>query len=174
MEDTIKETVSNFYNKILPFQKEKYVNGLLLGNVQSGKTSQMFGIISAMADWGYNFFILLTTDNVYLQQQTKERVEKSFNNFLILDEQEEIGLLNHKFDKPVVIILKKNSRILKKWYNILSGNTNCKNIPFVFFDDEADAASLNTKVNSGIFSSINKHLNDIKAIASKSIYIQVT
>lgn len=41
-------------------------------------------------------------------------------------------------------------------------------------DDEADAASLNTLVNKGQQSSINKYLDSIKNGASSSIYLQVT
>ena len=47
--------------------------GLLFGNVQSGKTGQMFGIICKAADLGFPAFVLLTTDNIVLQQQTLER-----------------------------------------------------------------------------------------------------
>ena len=38
--------------------------GLLFGNVQSGKTGQMFGIICKAADLGFPAFVILTTDNV--------------------------------------------------------------------------------------------------------------
>ena len=55
--------------------------GLLLGNVQSGKTGQMLGIMSKLADEGYLLFILLTTDNVDLQRQTYNRVLKSLPLF---------------------------------------------------------------------------------------------
>ena len=37
--------------------------GLLFGNIQSGKTGQMFGIICSAADQGFPLFMLLTADN---------------------------------------------------------------------------------------------------------------
>ena len=46
------------------------VTGLLFGNVQSGKTAQMFGAIARFADEGYMIFLLLTSDNVDLQRKT--------------------------------------------------------------------------------------------------------
>ena len=49
--------------------------GLLLGNVQSGKTGQMFGIMCHAADCGFPVFLLLTTDNVILQEQTLQRAQ---------------------------------------------------------------------------------------------------
>lgn len=62
---TSSEVVSIINGKIIA---EDQLTGLLLGNVQSGKTAQMFGVISLLADQGYNIFILLTTDNVDLQR----------------------------------------------------------------------------------------------------------
>ena len=44
----------------------------------------------------------------------------------------------------------------------------------VILDDEADAASLNTKVNKKEISAINQLLRDIGKIPPSSIYIQVT
>ena len=41
-------------------------------------------------------------------------------------------------------------------------------------DDEADAASLNTKVNQNKQSTINKNLDEIKRTSSSSIYMEVT
>ena len=49
-----------------------------------------------------------------------------------------------------------------------------KGNPLFIIDDEADAASLNTLVNKGRQSSINKYLDSIKNGASSSIYLQVT
>mgnify|MGYP000139153030 CR=1 FL=1 len=68
---SIKETSKSFSSKISEhFTINQQLNALLLGNVQSGKTAQMLGIISAMADSGYKIFVLLTTDNVDLHRQT--------------------------------------------------------------------------------------------------------
>lgn len=46
--------------------------------------------------------------------------------------------------------------------------------PLFIIDDEADAASLNTKVNQGDVSSINKFLQEIIGTAQSSIYLQMT
>lgn len=57
-----------------------------MGNVQSGKTGQMLGVISDLADKGYRVFILLTTDNVDLQRQTYNRVKDALTTFTVLSE----------------------------------------------------------------------------------------
>ncbi len=175
----LANSVINTSNAVLKeiddkFDFESQLNGLLLGNVQSGKTGQMLGIISAMADKGYRLFILLTTDNVDLQRQTYNRVKDSLKSFSVLSEKDEvifgqIGLL-----KPLVIVLKKNASVLRKWKNTLVNSGLCRGLSLVIFDDEADAASLNTLVNRNRISTINKNLTEIKNTAVASIYIQVT
>lgn len=62
------DEVGNRYIKNFSFCSHEI--GLLFGNVQSGKTGQMFGIMCKAADLGFPVFVLLTTDNVVLQQQT--------------------------------------------------------------------------------------------------------
>ena len=61
------DEVGNQYIKNFTFCSHEI--GLLFGNVQSGKTGQMFGIMCKAADLGFPVFLLLTTDNVVLQQQ---------------------------------------------------------------------------------------------------------
>ena len=60
------EDVGNQYIKNFSFCSHEI--GLLFGNVQSGKTGQMFGIMCKAADLGFPLFVLLTTHNVVLQQ----------------------------------------------------------------------------------------------------------
>ena len=62
--------------------------GLLFGEVQSGKTAHMFGIIAATADAdpGFKTFVLLTTNNRNLQQQTIRRAFRQLPTFNICDE----------------------------------------------------------------------------------------
>lgn len=74
--ESISKTADDVGNKhIKNFSFTSHEIGLLFGNVQSGKTGQMFGIMCKAADLGFPVFILLTTDNVVLQQQTLERVK---------------------------------------------------------------------------------------------------
>ena len=46
--------------------------------------------------------------------------------------------------------------------------------PLIIVDDEADAASLNTKVNQRKISKINSELDGIRKTTSCSIFLQVT
>lgn len=148
--------------------------GLLFGNVQSGKTGQMFGIMCKAADLGFPAFVLLTTDNVVLQQQTLERVKADLSGFCICGENDSGLFIENRLMKPAVIVLKKNVRILRLWANVFASTGFMKGNPLFIVDDEADAASLNNLVNRGKKSSVYKYLDSIKNDSSSSLYLQVT
>ena len=166
-EDIVPQYIRNFSFR-------DHVVSLLVGDVQSGKTSHMFGLACAAADEGFPVFILLTTDNVILQQQTLQRAKKDLTDFCVCDETDYLVFLKNNMAKPSIIVLKKNTSVLRQWKNNLASTQFCVGNPLFIIDDEADAASLNTKVNQRQVSSINKCLNEIKKTASSSIYLQVT
>lgn len=99
------EEVGNKYLKKFSFTSIE--TGLLLGNVQSGKTGQVFGIMSKAADLGFPLFLLLTTDNVTLQQQTLERVMADLNDFCICGENDSILFDSNSLEKPTIVVLKR-------------------------------------------------------------------
>ncbi len=173
--ETITDTSNSVFANIQQnFDYTSHISGLLLGNVQSGKTAQTLGVIAKLADEEFPIFLFLTTDNVYLQKQTFERADKSLTTFFVFSEYDDVKFLSSKMRKPIIVVLKKNTNVLKRWRNILSSSGYCSAKPIVIVDDEADAASLNTLVNKGNVSTINKHLASIKDLASGSIYLQVT
>jgi len=174
--DAVSVTVNKITPEyITPFSYKEHVISLLLGNVQSGKTSHLFGLICSAADEGFNIFILLTTDNTLLQQQTLFRVRNDLSDFCVCGESDEYAFTANQMRKPTIIVLKKNTRILRKWKNNLSSSHYCEGNALFIADDEADAASLNTLVNKiNKQSTINKRLENIKNTAASSIYLQVT
>lgn len=169
---TTAEEVGERYIKSFSFVSNEI--GLLFGNIQSGKTAQMFGIMSKAVDYGFFAFVLLTTDNVVLQKQTLERVQEDLTSFCVCGENDAELFRQNNLEKPTVIVLKKNARILKLWANVLLNTGFMKGNALFIVDDEADAASLNTMVNRNLQSSINKYLEAIRNSAGSSIYLQVT
>lgn len=184
LEETSPDAVSsvqNTVNKIVPehiesFSHQEHIRGLLLGQVQSGKTSQMLGIIAASADIdeGFKIFVVLTTDNTALQEQTLKRAFASMDTFNVCGEHDEMRFRQGGMRKPSLIVLKKNSNILKSWRNILGSSEINKGRPIFLVDDEADAASLNTLINKQEQSAINTHLEAIVKLFTSSVYLQVT
>lgn len=172
---SVKTTVENIVpSHIENFSYQEHSTGLLLGNVQSGKTGQIFGIISAAADAGFRLFVLLTTDNVYLQEQTFKRAIRDLADFEVCNENDETRFFETNLRKPTIIILKKNTQVLKTWKNNISSSKYCHGAPIFIIDDEGDASSMNTKVNKNQQSTIYKHLIGLRNLAPSSIYLQVT
>ena len=173
--ESISRTAENVGNAhIKNFSFVSHEIGLLFGNVQSGKTGQMFGILCKAADMGFSAFVLLTTDNVVLQEQTLERVKSDLNGFCICGENDSGLFIENCLKEPAIVVLKKNTRVLRLWANVFSTTGFMKGNPLFIIDDEADAASLNTLVNKHRQSTINKHLDTIKNGAASSLYLQVT
>lgn len=171
--------IRNTINALIPkhiktFSFHDHLTGLLLGNVQSGKTSQVLGLISAAADEGFSIFIFLTADNVYLHDQTYKRILQALDTFIVCGEDEDVKFMQSRIRKPVVVVIKKNSRVLKRWKDNLASSKFCEGRPLFIVDDEGDAASLNTKVNQGQQSTINRYLTAMKNLANSSMYLQVT
>lgn len=76
-DDTIDKKLMNCLgdpNSSKPFLRR----GLIIGDVQSGKTSTYIGLMCKAADAGYKVFILLTGTIESLRRQTQERVEEGF------------------------------------------------------------------------------------------------
>lgn len=171
--ETTVNSVAPTYIKT--FSYREHVVSLLAGNVQSGKTSHLFGLICAAADEGFRLFLLLTTDNNLLQQQTIFRVRKDLNTFCVCGENDNYAFTANQMKRPVIVVLKKNGNVLRQWKNNLASSHWCEGNALFIVDDEADAASLNTLINKkGRQSSVNRNLEEIKRTASSSIYIQVT
>lgn len=167
VDDVVPQYISNF-------SFTDHVVSLLVGDVQSGKTSHMFGLMCAAADESFLNFVLLTTDNILLQQQTLKRAERDLCDFCICGENDYLKFVENNLRKPAVIVLKKNSSVLRQWKNNFLSTSICAGNPLFIVDDEADAASLNTQVNKNKQSTINKHLEAIKKTTSSSIYMEVT
>ncbi len=173
--DSVVENTNNFINLFDEhFDFKSHKNALFLGNVQSGKTAQILGVISKVAEKDIPFFIFLTTDNVYLHKQTFERLCDSFDFSINCNEYDDIKFLSWDLQKPLIVVLKKNTNILKKWKNLIGGKSELIGRPLVIVDDEADASSLNTLVNRNKVSTINNHLSEIKKLFNSSLYIELT
>lgn len=132
--------------------------GLVLGYVQSGKTTNFISTIAQAADAGYRLIIVLSGVTNNLRKQTQERLERSLtgknpNNWYWLTSEEsdfnesknanEILSTNSK--RVIAVIKKNNSRLrkLEKWLKT-APSTVLQNLPVLIIDDEADQATINS------------------------------
>lgn len=81
-EDTLDQKLMNYIlDPRAQYPHPVLRRGLIIGDVQSGKTSTYIGFICKAADAGYKVFILLTGTVESLRKQTQERVEEGFIGF---------------------------------------------------------------------------------------------
>ncbi|BAU95533.1 restriction system endonuclease [Corynebacterium suranareeae] len=175
----ISETTDTFSEQILDtFDWVSFRQCLMYGDVQSGKTSHVLGIIGRAFDEGIRFALFLTSDNTRLVDQTFERILGAFPAASVCNGNDEFRfrstVKNHKNDQPVLVVLNKNKSVLERWKKVFSNTDAIHGKPLLIIDDEADAASLNAKVNQGQQTAINKVLTEIRNFAPSCIYLQVT
>jgi hypothetical protein len=99
---------------------------LLLGLIQSGKTVALTTSIALAADNGYTCFVVLTSDNIWLYNQTVERIKEDLPR-LQIEEKEDwerqemlmpIGLTATD-GKALVLVATKNPTVLDNLVSIL-------------------------------------------------------
>ena len=122
------------------------VRGLVVGDVQSGKTSNYLGLLTKAADAGYRVIFILTGTIESLRKQTQQRVEEGFigwdtvnaipvgvgasdsmpkaftsraKDFTGTDNQNTTYKLSNYSSEPMIFVLKKNVSVLKKVYSSL-------------------------------------------------------
>ena len=170
------------------------VKGMVVGNVQSGKTANMMACITMAADYGCNLVIVLTGIIDNLRLQTRKRfindlnAKKSNITFKTLS-----NPADHKKDENVkkdwveefhpepftkgintekrtchLCFCLKNSSRLEHLQKLLNHDAQKKsNLRIIIIDDEADQASLNTnKKESKILATINRNIRCIVNNAS--------
>jgi hypothetical protein len=187
------------------------IRGLVMGDVQSGKTSNYTGLICKAADAGYRLIVLLTGTLESLRRQTQERLDSGFVgvdssgivNQTRLSKEIGVGLLDGRrragvftstlvdfqvstvnqlgfrldaFNEPVLLVVKKNPRILANLTAWLRGNNANSNgqidLPLMLIDDEADNASINTSPDR--VTTINAGIRNLLTIFPRSTYIGFT
>ncbi|USY55879.1 Z1 domain-containing protein [Bacillus sp. 1780r2a1] len=153
--------------------------GLLFGRIQSGKTNSLIASLAMAADNGYKCFIVLTSDNLWLYQQTISRLRQSLPGITIAGKEDWEN--NHHSIKTklqlngVVFVSTKNVTNLKKLNETIL-NTKAYVKPAIIFDDEADQASLNTNISKEDDdpSKINALVSELRKTFRVRTYIQVT
>lgn len=174
----ILDSVKLFDEKVLSsFDWLSTRKGLLYGDVQSGKTSHVLGMMAHAMDSGFQRIVFLTSDNTRLAEQTFSRAVAAFPMAEVCQSTDEqrFRAVSAAGDRPIVIVLTKNQSVLRKWKRRLSSD-GLHGVPILIIDDEADAGSLNNAVNSKKQerTQINKLLTEIRDTSSACIYLQVT
>jgi len=165
-----------------PGQRRK---GLVMGNVQSGKTRNFAGVIAKAVDAGYRIIIVLSGINNNLREQTQVRLHHQLfdvddwypltdkeNDFLGVKKPQEL------FDKMPVLcaVVKKNSTVLNKLVKMMrSVPAELRRLrPILIIDDEADQATPNSLAEKEKLSAINGRLRDLWGTVVTGSYVAYT
>lgn len=168
-------------------------NILLVGKVQSGKTSNLEMFTSLALDNGYNVVVIYGGYDSTLLMQTTNRFKKTFDipnepkyedGFPVIfssDDSKKLLTVDNEIvedllgvNKPIFIISMKRPAAMKK-VNDLFNRININNIKAFIIDDEGDQASLNTKKNKEEDASATyAQIVDMKKILNDPLYLSVT
>lgn len=75
-EETLPNIMNLLGNPTEQLSKPQFRRGLIIGDVQSGKTATYSGLICKAADAGYKVVILLAGITESLRRQTQERIDE--------------------------------------------------------------------------------------------------
>lgn len=155
----------------------KPVKGLVIGNVQSGKTANMAALMAMAADCGWNMFIILSGTIENLRQQTQNRLLNDLNcpgnlNWIGLEHLSKKPALGQRAQdlhfeanskqRYFTVCLKNPGRLrgLIQW--LQSDSHKQKQMKILVIDDEADQAGINTAdVKGSTIRMINKLIRNL-------------
>lgn len=133
--------------------------GLVVGYVQSGKTTNFTSVIAKLADEDYQLVVVLSGLHNGLRRQTQERLDRQLKelnpgkwrtltsedrDFRMPPEHPSAALGG---DKIALAVVKKNTTVLKKlvrWLERPDGKRALQTARVLIVDDEADQASVAT------------------------------
>lgn len=178
-----------------PSEADGVATGLVVGYVQSGKTLSFTTVIALARDNGFPLVIVVAGTKDNLLSQSTERLARD------LDVESAMGapawrLIKNPRDENlqtirqtiedwkdaeldederrtlILTVLKQKDR-LASLTRVLNG-VDLSSVPVLIVDDEADQASLNTKVRQGGESSTYECLKDLRGAIPHHTYLQYT
>lgn len=178
LKSAVVETRNTFRKQVLDdYDDTSDQQVLLYGDVQSGKTSHMLGVVADCLDRGIQTVIILTSPNTRLVSQTYDRVFKALSGVLVCrsDSTNEFRMNQDRTTpQQTVIVAGKIPSTLNNWLRVFSETKALRGNPILIVDDEADATSLNTLVNDAEVSRINRQLTELRHSSTGCLYLQVT
>lgn len=164
-----------------PKEKSFSTRGLVVGYVQSGKTTNFTSVIAKAADRGYKLFIVLAGVHNGLRRQTQARLVQQliepnpamWSQLTGLDrdftpQENPASYFGKSNGTRVLCVVKKNATVLRKLFRWLEKASDyLKDCPTLIIDDEADQATVATK-------SINPLILSIMSTLPRCAYVGYT
>jgi len=148
------------------------IKGLVIGNVQSGKTANMAALMAMAADWGWNMFVVLSGTIENLRVQTQNRLFSDLNQqgtlwwrplqhlsktVDISQRAQSLHFDQGSKERYFTVCLKNSTRLRKLIQWAQADKNKQRQMKILVIDDEADQAGINTgKIDKNEISRINK------------------
>lgn len=200
--DTINEDTDAVMNNLADPDLEAFSRyGMVVGHVQSGKTSNYAALICKAADAGYRFIVVIAGGQNNLRDQTQKRLDEVFiganykgvgqlaefkrekmpdsltnaeNDFKI-ETAKARGTTNFEnMQLPILVVIKKHTKPLSHLLEWLDKHyKNQVDKAMLVIDDESDYASINTKKEEDP-TVINEKIRLLLQKFKKSAYVAYT
>lgn len=158
--------------------------GVVIGKVQSGKTSNFISVLALAFDNGYNVAVILGGNTLDLLKQNDGRIKSTFNvdveKLTVLTTNDNSALINPdrikefiENGRKVIIVGLKHHKHINKISEIFE-NEFLRNQPILIIDDEGDQATLNTKAYLQSMSSTYESVVKLRERLSRHCFISIT
>ena len=158
--------------------------GIVIGKVQSGKTSNFISVLALAFDNGYNIAIVLGGNTLELLKQNANRIGESFHvnaeKLTVLKTNDHKSLINPSRIKEfiengrkVIIVGLKHTKHIDQIAEIFE-NDFLSDQSVLIVDDEGDQATLNTKAYKNSFSKTYGAVLSLKAKLKSHCFLSVT
>lgn len=190
------EAIAVLSKCVPPSAQTRHETGLVVGYVQSGKTMSFTTVAALARDNGYQMVIVIAGTSLNLLSQSTNRLEEDLSLLTKsdrrwqhfksseFDEGDHIRIKNviddwkdptvPKQDRQTILItIMKHHQHLKALADILS-KIETSEVSTLIIDDEADQASLNTKVKKGDTSTTYQRILSLREYLPNHTFLQYT
>ena len=200
--NTINEDTDAIMNNLADPEQEAFsIYGMVVGHVQSGKTSNYASLICKAADAGYRFIVVIAGGQNNLRNQTQSRLDEVFigtnykgvgqlagfkrekmpdsltnadNDFKIETAKARETTNFDNMQLPILVVIKKHTKTLSHLLEWLDKHyKNQVDKAMLVIDDESDYASINTKEENNP-TIINEKIRLLLHKFKKSAYVAYT
>lgn len=165
--------------------------GLVIGNVQSGKTANYAAVIAKALDEGYKLIIVMSGIHSNLRQQTQRRLERDLgtqvdraNWHRLTSADGDIGRADIKNASAIVgkstrtlAVVKKNTKRLENLRDFLKAIDpgTLQTTPILIIDDESDQATPDSSAEGADSpTGINQRMKEIWTLVNNGTYVGYT
>ena len=165
-------------------QEELTETGVVIGKVQSGKTSNFISVLALAFDNGYDIAIVLGGNTLDLLKQNASRITSAFNvdseKLTVLKTNDNKSLINParikeflENGRKIIIVGLKHNKHIDQIADIFN-STYLSDKSVLIVDDEGDQATLNTKAYRNSISKTYGSVLNLKGKLKSHCFLSVT